>query len=189
MGEVKYIGIDLDGTVADSTGLAARYMQDHFDKDPLIASDSFEEMFDVSTAEVCEFWDIYAQRLWRECKPIRGAVRVIREISKSYPIMIVTRRFIRDKRITIDWLDEFCIPHDVVHFLGKTGVSKGDFPPIQECHCYIDDEVGNAICISDAKVPVILFKKDIDHPRVICVNGWREIEELILLKRSRRLVK
>ena len=181
MKKFNYLGFDLDGTISDSMKLGAEHMRVYFGKDP-IAGGTYEEMFGVSKEEMKEFMNLYASIVWKECLPIPGAVRVIRELWKVFDISIITNRPQKDFSITRDWLRKWKVPYTDLHLIGP-GNKKCDFPPIQKCFCFVEDEIEKAKGIADKKIPTFVFNSDIKYNNIINVKNWEEIGEYILLRR------
>ena len=100
------IGIDFDGTVADTSTAKSSYIESHFGLDvppcrcnrtecvPLIGEAAYEEMGRV----------MYSRERTLQIPPVPGSVPAIRELAERASLFVVTARASSQRSIVEDWL-------------------------------------------------------------------------------------
>jgi len=170
--------VDIDGVLADSEQIMYYCFENYFDKKCAVGAKNWEEGFGVTTEEVNHVWKIYSKQIYRECLPISGAIRAIEDLHKVFDINLVTARHISDKKYTKQWLKQYAVKYDSLHFVGK-GSNKIKLDVVKNCDYFIDDNIANVIEVANLGKKCYLFRKDeptmFTPGNVIRVKKWSEI--------------
>ena len=70
--------------------------------------------------------DIFTKEVLDKTKPVRGAVRILKKLSKQYEIYIITARPEKMFPDIESWLKKYNIEKDITKVISSTGKEKQD---------------------------------------------------------------
>ena len=124
-----------------------------------------------------------------EAKPIAEATKVLKKLSDSYDLIVITARDNIIEDATYRWLDlHFPALFKEIHFTARLnleggGGAKSTIALAANAKYLIDDALENAMDVSSAGLKVLLFgdypwnKADKAITNVVRVKDWREVLE------------
>lgn len=123
--------------------------------------------------------DIFTKEVLQNTKPIRGAIREIKELSEDYEIYIITAR---PKEMFFDiekWLKKYKIEKYIKKVISSSGKEKQDICIKNNIFLLCDDDLRHVI---NNKIKIrILFKNDnrTKDKEIFSLNSWRKIRKCI----------
>ena len=159
-------------------------------------SDFLEEVIGITEAQMLDKIDAYIQtRHYVDAGPVPGAVTAIKELSKTYRLVIVTARTVNYRGTTEIFIEKY-FPNVFSDILYSLRVDRPtEFIPKKElcrqvnAFALIDDSVRNLLPVVDAGMTGILFgdfawhRQHILPERVIRCTSWEDV--VVYLDRSR----
>ncbi len=157
------VGLDFDGTVADTNTLKAHWIKEHLGISiephlcdwtncvPIIGQDAYREMAN----------DVFGREAAAIVRPIPGALDVIRRLRAVREVVIVTARTGERMEIASDWLSA----HEATRGMRVIGVNTREVSKVQRC---LEEEIGALVedderHLYDARsqgVEAVLFRMD-----------------------------
>ena len=140
--------VDIDGTLADCSHRVHHIQNFTNDKESTFKAD----------------WDAFYADCFQD-KPITGTVNLVKRLSSTYCIILVTGRSGKYRGPTEGWLEKFAIPFDLM-LMRKHGDHTTDYKIKKD---WLDMIRGGQIALPNAEHPHIALE---DRARV--VKMWRE---------------
>lgn len=188
---VKYIiGVDIDGTLAEQVGAAIKHYQNKGMAEKLQIEDVDDWNFKINGENIAEFFEkqfINNPEFALTIEPIEGAIEAMKQLAKSFRLVIITSRPKESKESTKKWLKENNIPfHELRHT--ETGEKfKIGF------HYLIDDYHNEARRAARKNIPTLLFSRSYNQniekdkrfeelffdKLIIRNNSWSDVVENI----------
>ncbi|RLD16219.1 MAG: hypothetical protein DRI36_06005 [Caldiserica bacterium] len=186
---MKRIGIDIDGVLTDTANVFLDYVYRIYGKRYTVSQITdyfFEEVLDLSIEEVNRIWEeIFRDNIWENLPPIDGAVEVVQELQRKYPIYIITARPEIALEGTKKWLENYGIKYEkliIANLDTKVGFMRKENINLTY---FIEDRWEFAVEFAKEGIFVFLLNqpwniKKGDFPGVRRVNNWKEIGEILL---------
>jgi len=182
-----YIGVDIDGVIADADTLFRRRMREVFKRDfprSKVKCFKYEECFKFSEHEFKILCSLFLDEdLWMAMKPIKGAQTALNTLSKKNKIIIATSRPPEVKDVTVKWLKKYRIPYDEIYF---TLDEKHLLPKVLKYpfDYFLEDHPYFASKLADLGIRVLLFsypwnEKVREHLKITRISGWKEVLDII----------
>lgn len=178
------IGIDIDGVIADSLQTWVRELNRRFNQKKTvqeIITYQFEKVYNVSWAEMNDFFRTNQQLLLSNLAPVSQAGKYLRLLKKNHQIHLITARPNLFRKLTEKWLSEHQITYDqliMTDFGDKTQYCRyADIPLV------VEDSLENAVSLVENGIRVILF--DAPYNQGSLPNGivrredWRQVYRTI----------
>lgn len=184
------IGIDIDDTIAKTSDIIDFYAEKYTTEilkrpfklydidiiDPMWA----KYLYNWSSEEDSEFFDLYYESCMSEVLPKEGASTIINKLSKNNNIFIITARWDRKNhiiyQITKNWLKENNIPYDNL-FINHT--DKRNIVKENNIDLFIDDNLKTCEDIANLGVKVFMMNSRLNQTLISnkCerVYSWDEI--------------
>lgn len=186
-GKQKYnrIGIDLDGVIADFTGYTLPILNKFYNvnlKRDDITHYNYEKVLGVSKKEMMKFWEeVKNKHVLRHLKTIEGALEAL-SLFKDRKIYFFSMRPEYYEDDTIAWLKDNNIDYCKLH-IGQEDKSIAALK--EEIDIFIEDNLLQAIMVSEAGIETLLFNQPWNHygeklpPLCKRVYDWKEIINII----------
>lgn len=180
------IGIDFDGTIADTNQIKSRWIQDQLgisvppymtDRTsciPIIGKENYKLM-GIS---------VYSPDSTANLAPVPGALDAIERLKQNHSILIITARTRNKLRPAEEWLAS----HRATVDLEVLSVKVSEKSKVQVCldnhvNALVDDDEGHLVGLEDTGIAAILFKRNAPTPNnskgqfcYFC-RSWEEIEQ------------
>lgn len=181
------IGVDLDGCLARGIDkqmferLNQRFGMDYDMKRENIPNYNFKSLFPGATGH--DLYDVLIDCDYVNLVPHQNGPDIVRKLKKrGYGIYIITKRCIDSPNMfheTLEWLDNYKIPYDLVTVSGR----KGDLAEEYNLEAFIEDAPDNAIDIADRGVLTFLFdypyNRGVEHDLIHRIEKWDEIYDFL----------
>ncbi len=180
------IGIDFDGTLADTNTLKAEwirqrmglvippYLCDHTSCISVVGRENYKEMGDY----------VYGEEMTLAVSPMPGALAAIRTLRASHELVVVTARTGERSEFTERWLSKW----EETRGMRVVGVRTSEVPKLQVCQdqgigALIDDDERHFRDAAGFNMVSILFKQDappnVHYDCAQVCRTWEEIERLM----------
>lgn len=177
------ICIDIDGTLTDSNHFIP-YFNEYFNKtitDEERSIYDLGELYNVSEAELREFYNSHGIKMQMEAKLLEHAKEVLESWKKNYNLNIITARKAENIRTTIQWLECHDLDWIPVYAIGTP--NKLDTALSLGCDIFIEDHPKFSIVAADSGIKVILmnaiYNEDLEHENIFRVYNWSEVDDLV----------
>jgi len=191
---IRKIGFDLDDVLLNFSDPLREYMNKKYSKSVLrsdITGFFTESIFGIGPEDTVKtIEDFFTHDDHINTLPVEGSRDVIKRLSQSNELHIVTAKPEHIKEITNIWLEKhFPGNFKQVHFANFFGSQmrrkKSEICLELGVDIFIDDSLDNAIDISDAGIPVLLFDAPWNQSENIPENvtrvyTWSDIEKYLL---------
>jgi uncharacterized HAD superfamily protein len=178
------LGMDLDGVVCNyAIPLIQEFSKRHNHHYSLKDVKTFG-LSDIGGTEK-EICDIVKQHqndgTYRNLRPIRGAIKGLKEIHKNSSIHIITYREGKARADTITWLEEKGVPYDTITFTKD----KSEFCNLLYLDRMVDDYVDfidDIVKKAPQTLPIIFtqpWNKDYNNDDVIRITGWKTLTNFL----------
>lgn len=136
------IKLDVDGVIKNIIDTSIQIYKEFYDSKDNTKYDDIK-IYDMSVAMpgITDFYKFFTQHgkyIFGEAKPYPGAVDFMNSLkNKGHDIAICTNQFKGNEKYTLQWLEQYHIPYDSVHFVKDKTIVKGDL--------LIDDCIDNLV--------------------------------------------
>lgn len=188
------IAFDFDGVIANTTKMKIKWFKKRNIKIKTSDKTSIYNILgtNMDKNRIDEIYkkmskDIFTKEVLDKTKPVRGAVRILKKLSKQYEIYIITARPEKMFPDIESWLKKYNIEKDITKVISSTGKEKQDICNENNIFLLCDDDIRH---LTNKKIQVrMLFKnnKKIRDDDIISLNTWRRVK--IELERNRRKSK
>ena len=187
---MKNIGFDIDGTLTDES-LGGKLDKDiwfeeiteyfNLDLEERIKTVyDFRESYGITTAEMLEFLENRAEKIFKRVIPYQNAPKVLNYLkNKRINIFFITARDKEYYKVTKEWFNNHNLYYDkIIHSKNKS----------KDClkfniDLFVDDKLSTIKKIKNNNPKIELLLKNSFHNQeninVKRVNNWREINEII----------
>jgi len=179
------IGVDIDGVINDILTICVQKLNKHLNKSLTvkdITDYDFSKCYDVSYAEMHNFFVREEESILENVAPQETAAQVLQEIGKYHRVILITARPPSQREVTEVWLEKHNIPYDKLITIGSH--DKREACRREKIELFIEDRLENALMINALGIPVLLM--DAPHNRtelpagITRVNCWQEIRLKLL---------
>lgn len=180
------IGIDFDGTLADTNTLKSLWIKERLGLTiPPYLCDHTSCITDVGRENYREMGDhVYGEQMTAAVQPVPGALAAVRKLRESHELVIVSARTGERAGFVERWLDKRPETTGIRVVGVKTSlVSKLQVCAEQGISALIDDDERHVCDASGSGVTAVLFKQDApadfrrDHA-IVC-RTWSEVAEML----------
>jgi uncharacterized HAD superfamily protein len=191
------IGIDCDGVLTDMSAYIEFYGEKFFRRKPYnLSGYSAKDVFMCNNIEYILFGLFYFPIYCIKWPPRDGAVEIINRLhSNGYKIYEITaRKFVTKKsligwysrKMLFNWFNHYAFQLDGIYLCSEEHSPEDK---LLGCRKYdvdlmIDDKPDVAIHLADDGIKVLLFdtiyNQNVEHPNIIRVYNWHEIEGIIV---------
>ncbi len=182
------IGVDLDDTIAYTSGTIMRIIKEDYNIDPKnVGLGHHDSRSSMSITQ--EQWDKIYESLWDHADEIpltdKRIPKIIDRLRKDYLIYIVTATRGNGDEF-IPWLSEHGIKYDGIIRVNHAS-EKIEHSHKYNIKYYIDDHIVVAQSVADGGETAILLRKSWNesfiaenkNPNIIPVRNWGQIEKII----------
>jgi 5'(3')-deoxyribonucleotidase len=182
------LGIDMDGVVADfNAGWIERYNREfgaQLHPDQVIGWDELHAL--TAFRSMAEFWTWARgqdRSVFRDLRPLPGAIETLRELAADHRIVILTARYDWAIGDTLAWLAEHGVLAREIHFL----VLKQDVA----CDIYLDDAPYQLEALTLARPDATVCRRVAAYNRPVAgvtdVHSWAEFRDVVASVAAGRL--
>ena len=181
----KKIAFDFDGVIANTTIKKVKWFKknnikikcpDKTNVYTKLSKNLTKEQIDEIYKKMSE--NIFSKRVLEKTKPLKGAVRVIKKLSKNHDIYIITAR---PKEMFYEincWLKKYKIDKNIRKIISSAGKEKQEICKENNINVLCDDDLRH---VKENKIDIrILFKNKENYIKgLYYINSWRKIEKFI----------
>ncbi|MFH1715152.1 MAG: HAD hydrolase-like protein [Elusimicrobiota bacterium] len=184
----SYLGLDLDGIIADTDTALRAYIKELFGETitrDQITSFFYEDCLNFSDEKISHFWrEFNKNNGWGEIKSVNGALETLNTLKNKYKYIIVTSRPENLFNVTRDWLEKHNLNYEELIVTSKKNKSDILREGGWNISCFIEDRVDFATDIAKSDIPVLLYdypwnQSENLHKNIKRVFSWQEIKNIL----------
>jgi len=169
--ELRRIGVDIDGVLADSIPFIGSWLRQRF---PEVTLADVLQLHTPGRETYSSYFDRYEDRIYRELPAMPGARRGLQQLSRFAEVHVISARTPRVQAATEAWLRANDLLFDSLQML--CGGDKGAVARSLGLDAFVEDQVHNATAILAAGTPVVLmaapYNAHFHAPGVSHARGW-----------------
>jgi len=180
------IGIDFDGTIADTNAVKSRwiervlgrcippYLCDRTSCVPIIGREAYDKMAS----------EVYDEEHTRRLQPIEDSLRVIQQLAEGRDLVVVTARGPNRLEYARQWLSQFDATRGLaVESSGVSNETKASICSRLNLSALVDDDERHLVDAMETIRHAILMKQDApvgyrSGELTVC-RSWRQVAELL----------
>ena len=142
------IAFDFDGVIANTTKMKIKWFKKRNIKIKTSDKTSIYNILgpNMDKNRIDEIYkkmskDIFTKEVLDKTKPVRGAVRILKKLSKQYEIYIITARPEKMFPDIESWLKKYNIEKDITKVISSTGKEKQDICNENNIFLLCDDDI------------------------------------------------
>lgn len=180
------VGIDFDGTLADTNALKSAWIKQYLNIDvpphltdrtscvPIIGEESYKKMGE----------NVYSLEATRNLTPMPGALQVLARLVEKHSLVVITARSGWRRDAVTEWLSSHPPAHGLSVITGTgSEASKGETCRKENVRILIDDDERHVLPAQKMGIAAILFKQSapigFQSQCLHLCRSWAEIEQII----------